>query len=115
MTFSPYWSRLRNFAAFLMTASYLPSALASLNASMATQVLQTVITLLAPVFVPPEALLVPLQAASLVWPTTHAALALRAAMAGEAVAAYWPSLAVLAALAVVSLALVPLKLEWRST
>ena len=84
-------------------------------ASMATQVLQTVITLLAPVFVPLEALPVPLQAASLVWPTTHAALALRAAMAGEAVATYWPSLAVLAALAVVSLALVPLKLEWRNS
>ena len=38
-----------------------------------------------------------------------------AAVAGEAVATYWPSLAVLAALAVVSFALVPLKLEWRST
>ena len=44
-----------------------------------------------------------------------AACGAAAAVAGEAVATYWPSLAVLAALAVFSLALVPLKLEWRST
>jgi ABC-2 type transport system permease protein len=82
---------------------------------MATQVLQTVIILLAPVFVPVDALPRPLQVTSLVWPTTHAALALRATMGGAPLAVYWPSVAALVALAVVSLALIPRKLEWRST
>jgi ABC-2 type transport system permease protein len=83
-------------------------------ASMATQVLQTIITLFAPVYMPLEGLPGPLRFASLLWPTTHAALAVRAAMAGEPLLAYWVSLTVLVGFAVVSLALVPLKLEWRS-
>ena len=83
-------------------------------ASLATQVLQTVITLLAPIFVPLEDLPPALRAVSLVWPTTHAALALRATMAGGALADAAPSVAVLVTYAVVSLVLVPLKLHWRS-
>ncbi len=88
-----------------------PSAQA---ASLATQGLQTVITLLAPVFVPPEALPPPLRATSLLWPTTYAALALRAAVTGAPPETFWSPVTALAAFAAVSLGLVPRKLDWRA-
>lgn len=83
-------------------------------ASLATQVLQTVITLLAPVFVPADSLPLPLRFTSWLWPTTHAALALRAVVADAPLAAYWPSVAALGAYVVVSVVLIPRRLEWRS-
>jgi len=82
-------------------------------ASLATQVLQTVITLLAPVYLPADALPGPLRVTSLLWPTTHAALALRAVMIGAPFAAYWSSVAVLAGYAFVSFVVIPRRLEWR--
>lgn len=69
----------------------------------------------APLFVPLAAPPAPQRAASLIWPTAHATLAPRTAMLAAAPAEYWPSFAVLVALAPISLVLVPLKLEWRTT
>jgi ABC-2 type transport system permease protein len=83
-------------------------------ASLTTQVLQTIVTLLAPVFVPLEALPGPLRVTSQLWPTTHAALALRAAMTGAPPEVFWPPVMILAGFAAVSLGLVPRRLDWRA-
>lgn len=82
-------------------------------ASLATQVLQTIIIFFAPVFFPLEALPIPLQFTSYLWPTTYAAYALRGAIEGASLSSLWPSILALVAFTVVSLVLVPLKLDWR--
>jgi ABC-2 type transport system permease protein len=83
-------------------------------ASLATQVLQTLIIFLGPIYYPPATLPAPLRATAYLWPTTYAAEALRGAVAGDPWGALWPPVAVLVGFVGLSLALVPLKLEWRS-
>jgi|SRR5579884_3807039 len=82
-------------------------------ASLATQVLQTIIVFFAPIFYPLSALPWPLRLTARLWPTTYAAEALRGAVAGAPVAALWRPLLVLAAFAALSLVLIPRKLDWR--
>lgn len=83
-------------------------------ASLVTQILQNLVIFFAPVYLAPEALPAWLRLASQVWPTTHAATALRLAVSGEEGTAYWAAVGILLVMALVSVALVPRKLEWRS-
>lgn len=85
------------------------------TSSLATQVLATVIIFLAPVYVPLERLPLLLRLSASVIPTTYVAHGLRLAVAGSSVQEIWVDLAVLAALAAVSLVLVPLRVPWRQT
>jgi len=82
-------------------------------ASLLTQILQTVIVFFAPVYYPPEVLPEFLRMTSYLWPTTHAATAIRAAITGDTAAVY-TSVAVLAGFCLVSLVLVPMRLDWRA-
>lgn len=83
-------------------------------ASLATQILQNLVIFFAPVYLAPEALPAWLRTVSQIWPTTHAAAALRLAVSGGDGAGFWAAAGVLLVMAVVSVALVPWKLEWRS-
>lgn len=89
---------------------YSPTAEA---ASMGTQVLSTILVFFAPVFLPLEHLPKILQRTSLVLPTTYAASAVRSVM-GTGRGFPWRDIAVLAACTLVSLVLIPRKLDWRS-
>lgn len=82
-------------------------------ASLTTQILQAVLILFAPVYLPADLLPLPLRVISLAFPTTHAATALRASLSGESLEVFWPQLAVLAGFACLSLWLVPRRLDWR--
>lgn len=81
-------------------------------ASLLTQILQTVIIFFAPVYYPAAVLPVFLRIIAFLWPTTHAATAIRAAILGDTAAMY-QSVAVLVGFCLVSLVLVPMKLDWR--
>lgn len=82
-------------------------------ASLVTQILQTVIVFFGPIYYPINSLPAPLQWIAHLWPTTYAARAFRAAMRGDTLGQMWISLAVLAGFVMLSLVLVPMKLEWR--
>lgn len=82
-------------------------------ASLATQVLATIIIFLAPVYVPLERLPAFLRCMALVMPTTYVAHGLRLAVSGARLSAVWPDLAILVGLAAVSLVIVPLRVPWR--
>lgn len=83
-------------------------------ASLATQVLQTIIVFFGPIYYPVASLPTPLQWLARLWPTTYAAAALRGAVQGESLAQLWPSFALLVGFVVLSLVVAPMKLEWRS-
>lgn len=83
-------------------------------ASLLTQILQTVIVFFAPVYYPPAALPDPLRVVAHLWPTTHAATALHAAISGHTGPALYAPVLVLAAFCAVSLVLIPLRLDWRA-
>ncbi|MGC9075554.1 MAG: ABC transporter permease [Candidatus Bipolaricaulaceae bacterium] len=80
-------------------------------ASLVTQILQTVIIFFAPIYYSPEVLPRFLQITSYLWPTTYAATAVRAAISGDPTV--YRSIAVLAGFCLMSLVLVPMKLDWR--
>ncbi len=82
-------------------------------ASLATQILNTVIILFAPVYLPLERLPAFLRYTSMAFPTTYAARALRLAVGGAPLGALRTDLAMLAAFTAVSLVLVPMKVQWR--
>lgn len=82
-------------------------------ASLVTQILQTIIIFFAPIYYPLAALPGPFRLTAFLFPTTYAAQALRGAVSGQALLSFWPSIAVLAGFALVSLVLVPLRLDWR--
>lgn len=82
-------------------------------ASLATQVVQPLIILFAPVYFPMEQLPFVLQVTSHLLPTTYAAQALRGIMAGASLLELWPQLIILLGFAAISLRLVPLRLDWR--
>jgi ABC-2 type transport system permease protein len=82
-------------------------------ASMATQVLATIIIFLAPVYIPLEQMPGFLRYTAMAIPTTYVARALRLSAAGGGLSALWPDLTVLLGLALISLLLVPLRLPWR--
>jgi ABC-2 type transport system permease protein len=83
-------------------------------ASMATQVVLPLFIFLAPVFFPLEHLPGPLQVVARFIPTTYMAEGLRAAMAGRIDGEFWLHILILTGFAVVLMALVPLKLDWRA-
>jgi ABC-2 type transport system permease protein len=83
-------------------------------ASLATQIIQPLITFLAPVYFPVEQLPPILQVTSRFLPTTYAAVALRKTTAGGSLGDVWIEILVLLGFAVLSLILVPLKLSWRA-
>ncbi len=83
-------------------------------ASLATQILQTVIIFFGPVYYPPESLPETLRWTARLWPTTYAAEAMRGAMRGEPIGEIWIPIAVLAGFVIASLVLVPMRLRWRS-
>jgi ABC-2 type transport system permease protein len=82
-------------------------------ASLLTQVLQTVIIFFAPVYFPPEVLPDFLRVIAQIWPTTHAATALHATITGVTGAVLYASVALLLVFCLVSLVLIPLRLDWR--
>lgn len=84
-------------------------------ASSATQVVQPLIILFAPVYFPLEQLPFVLQVTARLLPTTYSAGALRGVMAGEGLLELYPELLILLGFAVISLVLVPLKLDWRGS
>jgi ABC-2 type transport system permease protein len=67
----------------------------------------------APVYFPAEAMPEPLRSSSVIWPTTHAAAALRGLAAGQSLADVLPALLVLALFAVALTILAPARLSWR--
>lgn len=81
-------------------------------ASLLTQILQTVIIFFAPVYYPPEVLPKFLRVIAYLWPTTYSATAINAAISGDAAGVY-RSVVVLAGFCLVSLVLVPMRLDWR--
>lgn len=83
-------------------------------ANLATQIVQPLIVLFAPVYIPLEQLPYPLQITAHFLPTTYAARALREALTGASLLELWPEILILASFAVVSLVLVPYKLDWRA-
>lgn len=83
-------------------------------ASLATQVLQTVVIFFGPIYFPLDALPAPLRWLAHLWPTTYAAQALRGAVAGDPLSAIALPTLVLIGFIIVSLVLVPMKLDWRS-
>lgn len=82
-------------------------------ASLLTQILQTVIIFFAPVYYPPSVLPEGLRLLAYLWPTTHAALALKGSLGGELSPSSLVSLFVLVLFCLVSLVLIPLRLDWR--
>ncbi len=82
-------------------------------ASLATQILQTVIIFFGPIFYPLDSLPALLQWTARLWPTTYSADALRAAIRGEAASQLWPPILALLAFVILSLMLVPMRLDWR--
>lgn len=82
-------------------------------AILATQYLSPVITFLAPVFMPKEALPRFLQFTSAILPTTYVASAFRGALSGQPIAAVFRELGVLALWIAGSMILVFPKLDWR--
>ncbi len=86
-----------------------PSAVVAL---LATQILQVVVVFFSPVYYPASLLPTWLRWLSNLWPTTHAASALQAALSQDQTALFRSTL-VLAAYALFSLGLVPRRLPWR--
>ncbi len=82
-------------------------------ASLLTQILQTVIIFFAPVYYPPSVLPEPLRLLAYLWPTTHSALALKGSLGGELHPSTLVSISVLVLFCLVSLVLIPLRLDWR--
>lgn len=82
-------------------------------ASLLTQILQTLIIFFAPVYYPPSVLPEGLRLLAYLWPTTHAALALKGSLGGELNPSSLVSLFVLVLFCLVSLVLIPLRLDWR--
>jgi ABC-2 type transport system permease protein len=82
-------------------------------AQQATYVLLFVLVLAAPVFIPWEALPVPLQIVSLVLPFTYAADALRMALMGGMAAQFWLDIGVLLAMLAAALVILERRLRWR--
>jgi ABC-2 type transport system permease protein len=80
---------------------------------MTTQVVATAIIYLAPVYIPLERLPVALRFVAQFFPTTYAASALRAVGDAARTAELWRDVAVLGIFALVSLLLVPRRLDWR--
>lgn len=78
-----------------------------------TQILQTVIIFFAPVYYPPWVLPEGLRLLAYLWPTTHAALALKGSLGGGLNPSSLVSLFVLVLFCLVSLVLIPLRLDWR--
>jgi ABC-2 type transport system permease protein len=83
-------------------------------ASLATQVLQTVVIFFGPIYFSLDALPAPLRWVAHLWPTTYAAQALRGTVRGEPLSDILLPTLVLIGFIVVSLVLVPMKLDWRS-
>ncbi len=83
-------------------------------ANLATQIVQPLIVLFAPVYLPLEQLPLPLQVTSHFLPTSYAARALREALTGASLLELWPEILILASFTVISLVLVPYKLDWRA-
>lgn len=82
-------------------------------AGLATQYLSPIITYLAPVFMPKEALPGFLQVTSAILPTTYVASAFRGAISGQPFSALSRDFAILVLWIVGSLALVFPRLDWR--
>ncbi len=82
-------------------------------ASLLTQILQTVIIFFAPVYYPPSVLPEGLRLLAYLWPTTHAALALKGSLGGEPYPSSLVSIFVLVMFCLASLVLIPLRLDWR--
>jgi ABC-2 type transport system permease protein len=82
-------------------------------AGIATQVIQALVILFAPVYIPFERLPHPLQVTAHLLPTTYAAQALREAVAGGTWLELWPEMLILFGFATISLGVIPLKLDWR--
>ncbi|MEM4406927.1 MAG: ABC transporter permease [Candidatus Methanomethylicaceae archaeon] len=83
-------------------------------ASLATQIIQPLIVLFAPVYIPLEQLPYPLQITAHFLPTTYAAKALRKAFIGVPVLQLWPEILILVGFTIISLGLIPRKLDWRA-
>lgn len=83
-------------------------------ANLATQIVQPLIVLFAPVYIPLEQLPYPLQITAHFLPTTYAARALRGALTGASVLQIWPEILILLGFTIVSLGLIPWKLDWRA-
>ncbi len=83
-------------------------------AGIATQVVQPLITFLAPVFVPFESLPLLLQKTAVIFPTTYIARTLRAALAGNVDAAVYQDLLILAIWVTISYILIFPRLHWRA-
>lgn len=83
-------------------------------ANLATQIVQPLIVLFAPVYIPLEQLPYPLQLTAYFLPTTYAARALRETLAGASVLQLWPEILILLGFTAISLMLVPFKLDWRA-
>jgi len=86
-----------------------PSAVVAL---LATQILQVVVVFFSPVYYPAALLPDWLRLLSNLWPTTHAASALHAALNGDQVGLIKSAL-ILVAYTLLTLVLVPRKLPWR--
>lgn len=84
-------------------------------ASLATQILQTVIIFFAPVYFPAEALPDPLRWSAAAWPTTYAAETLRAIASGATLLEVLPGLLALFGFAAVFTILAPTRLSWRAS
>ncbi|MCK4259612.1 MAG: ABC transporter permease [Halanaerobiales bacterium] len=82
-------------------------------AGIATQVVQPLITFLAPVFVPYKALPLLLQKTSVIFPTTYIARTLRAALGGQVGPLVYRDLLILTIWVIVSFILIFPKLHWR--
>lgn len=82
-------------------------------ASLLTQIVQNIIIFFAPVYLPSERLPIALKFTSKLVPTTYVANAVRSVVAGMPLRDIWSDMAILLACAVISLALVPLRLNWR--
>lgn len=83
-------------------------------ANLVTQIVQPLIVFFAPVYIPLQQLPYPLQITAHFLPTTYAARALREALTGASVQQLWPEILILLGFTIVSLGLIPWKLDWRA-
>lgn len=83
------------------------------TASLATQILLPVITLFAPVYYSSDVMPQAMRLASHLFPTTYAADALRRSVKNDYSSQFWLSLVVLGIFVLISLVLVPMRLDWR--
>ncbi len=83
-------------------------------AALTANIVILVVLAVAPIFIPPEALPAPVRILGYLFPPTHAAAAVRLALAGTLGTTFYTHVAALAATTAIGIAIVARVLRWRA-